>query len=185
MALNYQQHDAHVFGANVLPASDLRRRSLRLPRAGESARPRATVERVASGLRLDADPPAATTPRRRQAAEEKPYPEFCGGFSDCVSLSPACYTQEEIADKENVDTATVNRIWCEFADLQKRTKSEQSAAEHATDSRAVDAPQRLVVPTRHLEPVARSLANGAQPSGIVVDAAATRNAPEPMKGLER
>jgi hypothetical protein len=50
---------------------------------------------------------------------------------------------------------------------------------------AVDAPQRLVVPTRHLEPVARSLANGAQPSGIVVDAAATRNAPEPMKGLER
>jgi hypothetical protein len=31
------------------------------------------------------------------------------------------------------DKATVNRICCEFADLQKCNKSDKAAAEHATD----------------------------------------------------
>lgn len=45
----------------------------------------------------------------------------------------ACYSQQEIADAENVDKATVNRICCEFADLQKCNKSDKASAEHATD----------------------------------------------------
>jgi hypothetical protein len=57
-----------------------------------------------------------------------------------------------------------------------------AAAEHATDSRVVDAPDVL---PRQAGARDATPASQAQPSGIVVDAAATRNAPEPMKGLER
>ena len=61
----------------------------------------------------------------------------------------ACYTQEEIAEKENVDKATVSRICCEFPDLEKCNKAEKAAAEHATDKgrrphfRAAPVPARL------------------------------------------
>lgn len=45
----------------------------------------------------------------------------------------ACYTQEEIADREGLDHSTVTRIVCEFSDLKNCTKSDLARAEHATD----------------------------------------------------
>ena len=45
----------------------------------------------------------------------------------------ACYTQEEIGEKENLDKAQINRICCEMAGLPKLNKSDKAAAEHATD----------------------------------------------------
>jgi hypothetical protein len=131
MALNYQQHDAHVFDPRLHPPGGVCRNPLYRASASFGARGRPTLATHPRRVRLDANHAEAATPARltadRQATEN--HYHHGRGF---VSLI-ACYTQEEIADKENVDTATVNRIWCEFADLQKRTKSEQSAAQHATD----------------------------------------------------
>ncbi len=45
----------------------------------------------------------------------------------------ACYTQEEIGEKENLDKAQINRICCEMAGLPKLNKSDKAAAEHAID----------------------------------------------------
>ena len=50
-------------------------------------------------------------------------------WADCR----ACYTQEEIAERENLTQQAVALVSQEFADLQKLVKSHQSAAEHATD----------------------------------------------------
>jgi hypothetical protein len=126
-------------------------------------------------VRLDANHAEAATPTRltadRQAAQ---------ATADCVYLSR--YTQEEIAKSENIGRKTVDDIMADFPDLEKAPKSDRAAAEHATDSRVVDAPDVL---PRQAGARDATPASQAQPSGIVVDAAATRNAPEPMKGLER
>lgn len=45
----------------------------------------------------------------------------------------ACYSQQEIADAENVDQKTVSALVGDFADLQKLLKSDKANAEHATD----------------------------------------------------
>jgi hypothetical protein len=45
----------------------------------------------------------------------------------------ACYTLEEIAEKENVAKSVVHEVCSKFADLQKTDKSACAAAEHATD----------------------------------------------------
>lgn len=45
----------------------------------------------------------------------------------------ACWTQEEIAKKENVSQPTVAALLSEFPDLEKLIKAEKAAAEHATD----------------------------------------------------
>ncbi len=45
----------------------------------------------------------------------------------------ACYSQQEIADAENIAKQTVSDICTDSADLQKADKSSKAAAEHATD----------------------------------------------------
>jgi hypothetical protein len=44
-----------------------------------------------------------------------------------------CYTQEEIAEKENLPRSTVETVLTEIADLQKSSKSDRAAADHATE----------------------------------------------------
>jgi hypothetical protein len=45
----------------------------------------------------------------------------------------ACYTQEEIAERESVDPKTVREVLGEMADLPKLPKSDRALAEHAVD----------------------------------------------------
>jgi hypothetical protein len=45
----------------------------------------------------------------------------------------ACYTQEEIAEAENLTKQAAWLVCQEMADLPKLDKSDQAAAEHATD----------------------------------------------------
>lgn len=45
----------------------------------------------------------------------------------------ACYTQQEIADAVGIPRKTVDDTFGEFGDVSKLAKSDQSAAEHATD----------------------------------------------------
>jgi hypothetical protein len=50
----------------------------------------------------------------------------------------ACYTQEEIAEKENVTHQSVDLILQEMADLPKLAKSDKAMAEHAADFETAD-----------------------------------------------
>jgi len=43
------------------------------------------------------------------------------------------YTQQEIAEREGISKGQINEICSEFSDLKKLNKSEQAAAEHATE----------------------------------------------------
>ena len=45
----------------------------------------------------------------------------------------ACSTQQEIADAESLTTQGLGQLLKEMADLPKLSKSQQAAAEHATD----------------------------------------------------
>jgi hypothetical protein len=137
-ALNYQQHGARVLGPRLPQPSRARRDAVRgaPPAHGESARDAVAAHSDRRGLAVD----PATTPARLQAdrpAAENHYHRGRG----FVSLSPACYTQEEIAARENLTQPAVGLVSKEFAEPQKLLKSQQSAAEHATD---FDPPRRAV-----------------------------------------
>jgi hypothetical protein len=45
----------------------------------------------------------------------------------------ACYTQEEIAERESLTHPAIGMILKETADLPKLTESQQAAANHAVD----------------------------------------------------
>jgi hypothetical protein len=45
----------------------------------------------------------------------------------------SCHTQEEIAEAENLTSQGIGQSLKEMADLPKLSKSDQAAAEHATD----------------------------------------------------
>jgi hypothetical protein len=45
----------------------------------------------------------------------------------------ACYTEREIARRENVSPGQIHDICSEFPDLEKTSKPHRAAAEHATD----------------------------------------------------
>ena len=191
---------ARVFDPRLHPPSGAFRNPLYRASAGFGARGRPTLATHPRRVRLDANHAEAATPTRltadRQAAQ---------ATADCVYLSR--YTQEEIAKSENIGRQTVSSWFAPNAKAgNRRSPSKQktskgpdakvklspeakkeaaarviAAAEHATDSRVVDAPDVL---PRQAGARDATPASQAQPSGIVVDAAATRNAPEPMKGLE-
>jgi hypothetical protein len=48
----------------------------------------------------------------------------------------ACYTQEEIAEREEIPRSTVEAILTEMAELPKLSKSDLALAEHAVDFEA-------------------------------------------------
>lgn len=71
-----------------------------------------------------------------------PFPCSATGLADNVAavrnrrifeMWLACYTQQEIADAVGIPRKTVDDTFGEFGDVSKLAKSDQSAAEHATD----------------------------------------------------